>query len=63
MKTRIITKCVANHYAGPNERIIEFSHSNGGGLISFVETDDNRLIVEVYRIDDTVEVRFVNTEE
>lgn len=33
-KPKIITKCVANHYAMNNERIIEFSNGTTGGLIS-----------------------------
>lgn len=50
------TNPVANGYAGPNGRIIEFSSPNGGGLIAFREMDDGTLRVEVYRIDETVTV-------
>lgn len=47
----------ANRYAGPNERIIEFSSPNGGGLILFRVNDDGTLTVEPYRTDGTVTVR------
>ncbi len=60
MRPRVITKCVAQCYAGPDERIIEFSSKGGGGLIAFHECElpsgKKRLRVDVYRIDDTVEV-------
>jgi hypothetical protein len=57
MKTRVTTRCVANTYTGPNERIIEFHHANGGGLIAFFAHDDGTLSVDVYNTDDTVRVR------
>lgn len=50
-------RCVANGYTAPNERVIEFSHPNGGGLISLRATDDGRLIVEAYQLDAAVDVR------
>lgn len=55
---RITTSCVANHYAGTDERIIEFFDSkiNLGGLISFRRTDDGRLLVQVYNQDKGVVV-------
>ena len=56
MAVKITTNPVANHYAGPGERIIEFSSDGGGGLIAFTETDAG-LIVDVYRQDPTVTVR------
>ena len=60
-KPRVRLKCVANNYAGPNERIIEFSHNNGGGLISLSPTDDGRLLVAVYNCDATVDVSLPTT--
>jgi hypothetical protein len=50
---------VADHYAAPNERIIEFFSEGGGGLISFwlrEEEDGTFLDVSVYRCDPTVMV-------
>lgn len=55
MKPKVNTKCVANNYAGPNERIIEFSSRYGGGLIAFMETVGG-LRVDVYCCDPTVTV-------
>jgi hypothetical protein len=54
-KPEVILNCVANQYAAPQERIIEFSHPNGGGLISFFATDDGRLHVDLYHVDATVD--------
>ena len=57
-KPRVIKKCVANCYAGPHERIVEFADSRGnGGLISLVQHEDGRLTVDVYRYGPRVEVR------
>ena len=56
MKTKINLRCVASRYAARDEQIIEFSHPNGGGLISFLPADDGGLRVDVYCIDRTVEV-------
>lgn len=53
----ITTKCVADSYHAPGERIVEFSSANGGGLISFREMEDGTLTVNLYRLDDTVKVR------
>ena len=56
-KPKVITKCVANNYALPNERIIEYTFGpdgNGGsigGLIRFLQTDEGRYIVLLYRHD------------
>jgi hypothetical protein len=52
---RILLNCVANHYAGDRERIVEFSSPDGGGLISFWR-NNGRLRVDIYRCDDTVDV-------
>ena len=58
-KPRVLTKCFANTYSGPHERIVEFSSKNGG-LISFKETDDNGLLVGIYRLDANVRVQVPN---
>ncbi|MFC3504497.1 hypothetical protein ACFOOK_26495 [Micromonospora krabiensis] len=50
------TNPVANQYAGPNTRIIEFSSPAGGGLISFFTPGDGTLRVDLYRLDGTVTV-------
>jgi hypothetical protein len=55
---KITTKPGASAFAQRGERIIEFSHPNGGGLISFFPTDNGRLDVSLYRLDSTVDVRF-----
>lgn len=57
-KPRIHTRCVANTYAGPNERIIEFgAGSDGtGGLISFRIMDDGRLSVQLYQLSGKLDV-------
>ena len=53
-KPRVIINCVANQYASPGERIIEFSFPDGtGGLISFYSGNKT---VSVYRVDDSVDV-------
>lgn len=68
-KPTVLTKCVANHYTGAHERIIEFNDRtlpDGGGLISFrrIQTKDGEtyLRVEVYRCGPDVRV-IVPTEE
>lgn len=55
-KPKIITKCVANNYASPNERIVEFSNGTIGGLISFRILDDGKMSVHVYQQDPAVTV-------
>lgn len=60
-KPRVLSPCVAERYnRRPNERIIEFSFSDGtGGLISFRQPDPERGLVgrvEVYRTDGKVSV-------
>ena len=52
-RPKVILKCVAQQYAGQEERIVEFSHKNGGGLISLTPVDD-KLVVHVYRTDKSV---------
>lgn len=62
MKPRVLTKCVANHYAASNERIVEFSfpgtkdHEQKGGLVSFRRLSDGTTIVNLYGLDDDVKV-------
>lgn len=56
-KIKVDTSPVADAYAHrPDEKIIEFSSPNGGGLIAFRVTDDGRLRVDVYRADPSVDV-------
>lgn len=53
-RPKVTTKCVADRYAAPNERIVEFSAPSGaGGLMSFVLHDDGTLTVDLYRLSDT----------
>jgi hypothetical protein len=60
-KPTVITKCVANAYTGDNERIVEFCDREAseptGGLIAFRRLPDGKLLVSVYNVDPTVEVR------
>jgi hypothetical protein len=56
MKPKVNTKCVASHYAGSNERIVEFSVNGNGGLISFVAREDGSLVVQLYRMDKNIDV-------
>lgn len=56
-KPSVNKRCVANSYAAPNERIIEFSGKAGGGLISFRETEGGGLVVSIYRCDAPVQIR------
>lgn len=51
---RVNTSPVADQYASPNERIIEFSSAAGGGLISFTLPGDGTIRVDLYRLDATV---------
>ncbi len=61
-KPRVITNAIANKHTAGNERIIEFSNGgrttdeHKGGLISFRNTDNGTLRVEVYRCDPGVVV-------
>lgn len=50
---KINASAIAQRYA--DERIIEFSSPNGGGLVAFVERDD-QLHIEPYRLDSNVKV-------
>jgi hypothetical protein len=50
---RVLTRCVANHYADKTrERIVEFE----GGLISFRRQSDGTLLVNLYSLDANVRV-------
>jgi hypothetical protein len=60
-KPRVIVDCVANRYAGHDERIVEFFSPGGGGLIALREVE-RRLLVDVYRLDATVKVRVAKAE-
>lgn len=51
-KPSVKTKCVANSYSAPNERIIEFD----GGLIAFRNLPNDVLLVSLYRLDNRVQV-------
>jgi hypothetical protein len=51
----VTLSCVADLYTTGRRRIVEFSSESGGGLISFWEFN-GRLRVEVYRVDETVDV-------
>lgn len=56
-KPKVIVNCVANHYTGPNERIIEFTFPSGeGGLISLRTTHEGASVVDVYNYDRYVQV-------
>lgn len=54
-KPRVLTQCVANQYAAPHERIVEFSFPStdgpAGGLISFTDREELPPLVQVYRVD------------
>ena len=53
-RPRLITKCVADHYADKTrERVAEFD----GGLISLRRCDDGTLLVSLYQLDSNVVVR------
>lgn len=51
--------CVAQQYAGPDERIIEFMDRklNKGGLIRLWRCDDGTLRLDIYRCDDGIIVQ------
>jgi hypothetical protein len=53
IRPKVTTRCVANQYAGRDERIIEFDSNDGhgrGGLISFRRNANGALIVSLYRL-------------
>jgi hypothetical protein len=55
-KPKVNLTPVASAYDVHGERTIEFSHANGGGLISFRAQADGTLRVDIYRQDPTVRV-------
>jgi hypothetical protein len=55
-KPKVGTAYPADRYAAPEERIMEVSHELGGCLISVRPVND-RLLIEIYRADDTIDVR------
>lgn len=56
-KVSVNTNPGANGYAGPGERIVEYSAPNGdGGLILFAIAEDGHVQVHLYRHDPTVEI-------
>jgi hypothetical protein len=55
VRPHVTLNCQADRYAGPTERIVEFTSRAGGGLVSFMEKGD-RLSVHVYGQDATVDV-------
>ena len=52
-KPKVTINPVANQYAGPDERIIEYSSTAGGGLIAFRVVRE-QLLVQPYNHDSTV---------
>jgi hypothetical protein len=52
-KPKINRKCVAASYESPSEAIVEVTHELGGCLIS-VRPQGDRLIIDVYRADDSI---------
>ncbi len=56
-KIKVTSPCVADRYAGADERIVEFTGTRCGFLLSVREDDAGNLTVEVYRADEGVTVR------
>jgi hypothetical protein len=60
-RIHVNTSPVANQYAAPNEKIIEYSVGGGsklvGGLIAFRVLEDGKLVIDLYRHDADVEIR------
>lgn len=62
MGIKITLRPVANNYAMPGERIVEYSNDKGeGGLISFRDGEDGKIIVEPHRHDANVEIHAEGT--
>lgn len=58
-KPKITTKCPANYFAHPTERIVEYSggfENRIGGLISFRNTPDGGLEIFLYRHNKKVKI-------
>jgi hypothetical protein len=62
-KIKVNTNAVASQYAFADEKIIEFSSPNGGGLMAFTLQKDGTLLISVYRQDATVHVAEGRPEE
>ena len=56
MRPKVNLAPIADAFAMPDERIIEFTSASGGGLIAIRERD-GLVTVDVYRTDPTVPVR------
>lgn len=53
----VTTRCVADSFHAPNERMVEFSGPAGnGGLISLAAMPDGTLSVHIYRYDTNVRI-------
>ncbi|WP_431881925.1 hypothetical protein [Micromonospora chalcea] len=62
-KPRVTTNCVANGYAGPDERIVEVSGQRGKGcLISIRNRPDGTVSIDVHRRDPEVVVNVADPE-
>lgn len=55
-KPKVDTRPVASNYAGPTERIVEYSHDGLGGLIA-IQPVTGGLGVYLYRHDENVKIR------
>ncbi len=55
-RIKVTTRCVADRYSAPNEKIVEFSSDVGGGLVSFRIGADNHMHIQVYRTDPNITV-------
>lgn len=56
-KPRVITDCVANRYARPDERIIEIADAHGNGALLAVSASAAGLLLEIYNAGPRVAVR------
>jgi len=55
----VTTRCVADRYHGPTERIVEFGFPDGkGGLIAFSTDLNGENVIDVYRADQPLRVRY-----
>jgi len=57
-KPKVNTKCVADHYSMPNEKIVEVTGQGGQGcLISVSNHPDGSVVINLYRIDTRVVIK------
>ena len=58
-KPKVTVNAVADQFAGPDERIVEYSDraSGQGGLIAFRVAEDGHLVIDLYQHDAQVEIR------